>query len=158
MAHGADLMLHFQYRTFPFGAEQLNYAIVDMDGIPRRRYYEMQETAALLKKIEPYEEARFVNEAAILVDYDVHWALRIKPVNDPDYHYLDYCGKIYHLLQKNGVGADVLSYDADWSAYKLIILPGAFLLKEAHREKLKAYVKNGGHLAATFFDRCKERG
>ena len=67
----------------------------------------MQETAALLKKIEPYEEARFVNEAAILVDYDVHWALRIKPVNDPDYHYLDYCGKIYHLLQKNGVGADV---------------------------------------------------
>ena len=155
MAHGADLMLHFQYRTFPFGAEQLNYAIVDMDGIPRRRYYEMQETAALLKKIEPYEEARFVNEAAILVDYDVHWALRIKPVNDPDYHYLDYCGKIYHLLQKNGVGADVLSYDADWSAYKLIILPGAFLLKEAHREKLKAYVKNGGHLAATFLTGAK---
>ena len=154
-AHGADLMLHFQYRTFPFGAEQLNYAIVDMDGIPRRRYYEMQETAALLKKIEPYEEAKFVNEAAILVDYDVHWALRIKPVNDPDYNYLDYCGEIYHLLQKNGVGADVLSYDADLSVYKLVILPGAFILREEHREKLKAYVKNGGHLVATFLTGVK---
>ena len=49
----------------------------------------------------------------------------------------------------------LLSYDADWSAYKLIILPGAFLLKEAHREKLKAYVKNGGHLAATFLTGAK---
>ena len=64
VAHGADLMLHFQYRTFPFGAEQLNYAIVDMDGIPRRRYYEMQETAALLKKIEPYEEARICQRSS----------------------------------------------------------------------------------------------
>ena len=148
-------MLHFQYRTFPFGAEQLNYAIVDMDGIPRRRYYEMQETAALLKKIEPYEEAEFINEAAILVDYDVHWALRIKPVNDPDYNYLNYCGEIYHLLEKNGVGADVLSYDADWSSYKLVILPGAFILKEKHRKKLEEYVENGGHLVATFLTGAK---
>ena len=33
-AHGAELMLHFQFRSFPVGAEQLNYAIVDLDGIP----------------------------------------------------------------------------------------------------------------------------
>lgn len=97
-------MLHFQYRTFPFGGEQLNYAIVDMDGVPRRRYYEMKETAELLKKLEPYEEASFENDVALLVDYDVHWALRIKPVNDPVFNYLDYCGKIFHCLQKEGIG------------------------------------------------------
>ena len=157
MAHGANLMLHFQYRTFPFGAEQLNYAIVDMDGVPRRRYYEMQETAALLKKLEPYEEAEFANDVAILVDYDVHWALRIKPVNDPDYNYLNYCGEIFHLLQKNGIGADVLSYDADLSKYKLVILPGAFILKKEHREKLRNYVRDGGHLAATFLSGAKNK-
>lgn len=155
MAHGADLMLHFQYRTFPFGAEQLNYAIVDMDGIPRRRYYEMQETAALLQQLEPYEEAEFDNQAAILIDYDVHWALRIKPVNDPDYNYLNYCGEIYHLLQQSGIGADICSYDADLSKYKLVFLPGAFILREEHREKLKDYVKRGGYLAATFLTGAK---
>lgn len=155
MAHGADLMLHFQYRTFPFGAEQLNYAIVDMDGVPRRRYYEMQETAALLKKLEKYEEAEFMNEAAILIDYDTHWALRIKPVNDPVWNYLDYCGEIYHLLQKSGIGADVISYDADLSKYKLVILPGAFILREEYREKFRQYVSRGGHLAATFLSSVK---
>ncbi len=44
MALGVDMMLHFQFRTFPFGAEQLNYAIVDADGVPRRRYREMQKS------------------------------------------------------------------------------------------------------------------
>lgn len=154
-AHGADLMLHFQYRTFPFGAEQLNYAIVDMDGIPRRRYYEMQETAELLKKLAAYEEAEFRNEAAILVDYDTHWALRIKPVNDPVYNYLDYCGEIYHDLQKDGIGADIVSYDADFSAYKAVILPGAFILRREYRDKLKDYVRSGGTLIATFLTSVK---
>ena len=110
-------MLHFQYRTFPFGAEQLNYAIVDMDGIPRRRYYEMQETAALLKKIEPYEEARFVNEAAILVDYDVHWALRINPSMIRTIIIWIIVERSIIFFRKTVWAQDVLSYDADWSAY-----------------------------------------
>lgn len=154
-AHGADLMLHFQYRTFPFGAEQLNYAIVDMDGVPRRRYYEMQDTAALLKKLETFEEAGFENSVAILVDYDTHWALRIKPVNEPVYQYLTYAGELFHCLQKEGIGADVRSYDADLSGYKVVILPGAFILQEKYREKLKDYVKKGGHLIATFLTSVK---
>ena len=98
-AHGAQALLHFQYRTFPYGAEQLNYAIVDMDGIPRRRYYEMKETAELLKKLEPLSGAKFPSEAAILLDYDSHWALRIKPVNDPLFTYLDYGQKLYRSLE-----------------------------------------------------------
>lgn len=154
-AHGADLMLHFQYRTFPFGAEQLNYAIVDMDGVPRRRYFEMQETAALLKKLEPYEEADFANDTAILMDYDTHWALRIKPVNDPVYHYIHYCGEIYHYLQSSGIGADVCPYDADLSKYKAVILPAAFILREEYRRKLKDYAAGGGCLIATFLTGVK---
>ena len=154
-AQGADLMLHFQYRTFPFGGEQLNYAIVDMDGVPRRRYYEMKETAELLKKLEPYEEASFENDVALLVDYDVHWALRIKPVNDPVFNYLDYCGKIFHCLQKEGIGADVLPYSADLSKYKVVILPAAFLLDEKYRNVLKTYVEHGGTLVSTFLTSAK---
>ncbi len=154
-AQGADMMLHFQFRTFPFGAEQLNYAIVDMDGVPRRRYYEMQETAALLKKLAPYQPAKFANEVAILLDYDVHWALRIKPVNDPEYHYLNFAEKVYRLLEAQGIGADVVSYDADLYKYKTVILPSAIVLPGRYRDKLKDYVARGGHLMATFLTSVK---
>lgn len=154
-AHGASMMLHFQFRTFPIGAEQLNYAIVDMDGVPRRRYKEMQDTAALLKKLEPLEEAEFKNEIAICFDYDTHWALRIKPVNDPEFHYVDYNGKLYQCIQEAGYNLDVISYEADLSKYKVIVLPSAFILPKELQEKFKKYVSNGGTLIATFLTSVK---
>lgn len=154
-AHGADMMLHFQFRTFPFGAEQLNYAIVDMDGIPRRRYYEMQETARILNQLKAYEHAEFVNEIAVCVDYDVHWALRIKPVNDPDFNYLDYAGRMYNLLEDAGYNADVIGYDADFSGYKFLVIPSAFIADRRFQEKLRRYVDNGGILLSTFLTSAK---
>lgn len=155
-AHGADMMLHFQFRTFPFGAEQLNYAIVDMDGVPRRRYYEMCETAKLLKKLECIQDAGFANEAAICLDYDTYWALRIKPVNDPDFSYLNYAGRMYRIMGEQGYNTDVISFDGDFSQYKLLILPAAFLVTEELQEKLRRYVEQGGVLLATFLTSVKD--
>ena len=154
-AHGANMMLHFQFRSYPMGAEQLNYAIVDLDGVPRRRYFEMQDTAEILQKLEPYEKSEFHNEVAICLDYDTHWALRIKPVNDPEFHYLDYCGSIYHKFAKIGVNADVISMNQDFSKYKIIVLPSAFVLPNYMRQKLKDYVKAGGVLVSTFLTSVK---
>lgn len=156
-AHGADMMLHFQFRTFPFGAEQLNYAIVDMDGVPRRRYYEMQDTAKLLKQLAPVERAEFSNQAAVCVDYDSHWALRMKPVNDPDFQYLDYAGRMYRILAERGYNADVISFDADFSKYKLLVLPAAFITSGAFQMKLRRYVESGGILLATFLTSVKNK-
>jgi beta-galactosidase len=154
-AHGAEMMLHFQYRSFPMGAEQLNYAIVDLDGVPRRRYYEMKETAELLKKLEPLSKSEFCNEIAICVDYDVHWALRIKPVNDPLFQYFDYCTKLYQCLKDMGFNADVVSYGQDFSRYKMVIIPTGFILPVELRHKLKNFVQEGGVLAATFLTSVK---
>lgn len=155
MAHGGELMLHFQFRTYPFGAEQLNYAIVDMDGVPRRRYREMQETAALLKQLEPLEKSKFPGEVAVCFDYDSHWALRIKPVNDPLFQYVDYCGKLYNHLERIGVTADVVALKSDWSAYKVVILPTAMIMNRQQQEALKAYVQQGGTVIATFLTSVK---
>lgn len=155
MAHGGEMMLHFQFRTYPFGAEQLNYAIVDMDGIPRRRYREMQETAELLRKLEPLEGAAFPGEAAVCFDYDSHWALRIKPANDPAFHYVDYCGKLYHYLENIGVTADVVSLKRDWSRYRVVILPAAIIMSPEQQEKVRHYVEQGGTVVATFLTSVK---
>ncbi len=157
MAHGGEMMLHFQFRTYPFGAEQLNYAIVDMDGVPRRRYREMQETAALLKKLEPLEKTVFPRETAICFDYDSHWALRIKPVNDPTFHYVDYCGRLYNYLENIGVTADVTSLKADWSSYKVVILPAVMVMSPGEQEKVKRFVEQGGTVIATFLTSVKNK-
>ncbi len=157
-AHGAELMLHFQFRSFPVGAEQLNYAIVDLDGIPRRRYYEMQETAAVLKQLEQLSDAAFPSEVGILLNYDSHWALSIKPVNETEFTYMDFARKLYYNLECAGIHGDVLSSDcapADLAAYRVLILPASFVLGRETAEKLKEYVKAGGILISTFLTGVK---
>ncbi len=157
-AQGAELILHFQFRSFPVGAEQLNYAIVDMDGIPRRRYYEMQETAALLEQLEPLAGAGFPSEVGILLNYDSHWALNIKPVNETEFTYLDFARKLYYNLECIGIHADVLSSDsrpADLAGYKALVLPASIILSEERARALKEYVASGGLLISTFLTSVK---
>ncbi|MFT4004398.1 MAG: beta-galactosidase [Lacrimispora sp.] len=154
-ASGADLLLHYQFRSFPAGAEQLNYAIVDLDGIPRRRYYEMMETANLLKQLEPLKETSFCSEVGILLDYDSHWALKIKPVNEPEFSYMDFAGKLYYNLERIGIHSDVISLERDFTGYKALVLPASFVLKKETARKLQEYVKQGGILIATFLTGVK---
>ncbi len=155
MVCGADMLLHFQFRTFPGGAEQLNYAIVDMDGVPRRRYYEMQETAEILKKLNFLEKSEIRNEVALCFDYDCHWALKIKPVNSPDFEYIRYINELYDILAGMGVGADVVSFQADFKKYKTVILPAAIIMSKETQEKLKKFVAEGGVLVSTFLTSVK---
>lgn len=154
-AHGCELLAFFQFRSFLAGAEQLNYAILDADGVPRRRYFEMKEAAADIERLEGYlGSSRVGNEVAILFDYRVLWALRIKPVNE-DFDYLDWCRRIYDALGAGGFGADVLPFGADLSRYKLVVLPSAMLMGEETKAALKAYVAGGGSLFATFLCAAK---
>ena len=156
---GADLVAHFQFKTFPYGAEQLNYSIVNIDGIKRRLFYEMKDTAADVRKMEDMLKNSVIkNSVAICFDYDTLWALKIKPVNDREgFDYLLFCGRFYDTLAGMGVGADVISFNHSLDGYAMVILPAPVIMDEEHKERLKAYVKNGGVLVSTFLTGIKDR-
>lgn len=154
---GAELLLHYQFRTFPFGAEQLNYAIVDADGKPRRRFREVQETSAEIRAIEALGLAPVRNKVAICFDYETLWSLEIKPVNKGAFSYVEFCDEIYRSFSACGVGADVVSCDAALSGYDLVVLPTPFVMDESFKQRLGAYVRGGGVLVSTFLTAAKDR-
>lgn len=153
---GAELLAHFQFRTFLIGAEQLNYAILDADGIPRRRYFEVQKAASNLKKLQPMlENSKIENKVAICFDYDTYWALKIKPINQKDFDYTAFIREIYNTFVSLGIGADIVSYENSFDKYKLLIVPTPFVMRESFKSKLKDYVKKGGKLVSTFLAGAK---
>lgn len=155
-ANGARLLCHFQFRTFEYGAEQLNYAIVGIDGAPGRVYREMKKTANLLTSRGGFlEDSTLSSEVAVCFDYDSYWAQRIKPINHRDYDYMDYCGEIYESLCDIGVNSDVISCKSDFSRYKVIIMPSPFIFDDDCKARIKGYVKNGGVVLATFLTGIK---
>ena len=156
-ASGAELLTHFQYKAFRSGAEQLNYALLDADRKPRRRYFEFSKTAKMLDTYADVLENTKVaeNQAAILFDYQSLWALKLKPVNH-DFSYVGLCADVYYALRRSGYYADVISPEMDFSGYSLLITPAMIIMSEACQKRLRDYVKNGGTLVSTFLTSVKD--
>lgn len=154
--NGASLLAHFQYKTFRYGAEQLNYAMLDADRVPRRRYKEFQKTALLINQYSDLIDSTSIEKSKIAIVFDYHslWSLKIKPIHH-DFLYTDSCVKLYSLIRKCGFKADIISPDVDFSKYSMVIIPTKFVISDFFANKLRNYVKNGGTVVSTFLTGVK---
>lgn len=156
-ANGANMLVHFQYKNFRFGAEQLNYALLDADRVPRRRYKEFQKTVGYLNEHEKIllNTKNKKADIALVFDYDALWALKIKPINH-DFNYIDYTMNLYSYFRECGYNIDIISKKEISSDYKMIVLPTLFVCDEETTVKLADYTKNGGTLVSTFLTAVKD--
>ncbi|MBC7961277.1 MAG: beta-galactosidase [Vallitaleaceae bacterium] len=150
LAHGAEAMVYFRWRTALFGTEQYWHGILDHDGLGRRRYQEVAEIGKELKSLEDlFVGAKNVNEVALIKSYDNVWSHRVQPHNSK----FDYNGLLmdyYGALINNHITTDVTSVETDFSNYKLVLMPAFNLMTEEIQSKCEAYVKKGGNLLITF--------
>ncbi len=150
IAHGADGMVFFRWRTCPFGAEQYWHGILDHDGVGRRRYREVAEMGAQIARIgDLIQGSRVPAEVALLRDFDSCWAYRIQG-QTPGFSYDTELGCYHAALRSARIPTDVIASEADFSGYKLILAPALHLISEALAVRLRAYVEGGGVLLGSF--------
>lgn len=146
IAHGADTVCFFRWRSCTFGTEQYWHGILPHNGEPGRYYREikdfMHQTAPVLAELQG---AMPKNEAGILFSYRQEYAIDIQP-HHPQLRYLDHMKTYYSSLYRRNIGADFLPEDADFSPYRVLIAPLQFLMTKALSDKLHAYVEAGGTL------------
>ena len=71
IAHGAEAIVYFRWRTCTFGAEEYWYGILDHDGIPRRRYQEIKQTGKELQALSDWIiDSKVVSHVALIKSYD----------------------------------------------------------------------------------------
>lgn len=154
--NGAELALYFQWRIFPRGTEQLESAILDLDGVPRRKY---REIASAGKELQQHAslitDTTLSAKIGLVWSYDDHWALGIKPTSANSSYSSQHLG-LYRSLYDLGAGVDVISYDHDLTAYTMLVLQSPILMNPGIAEKLKAYVAAGGVLVTTFLTAVKD--
>ncbi len=149
MAHGADSLMYFRYRGATKGAEQFCYGVIDADNVKRRKFYEVQSFFKDISKYKDALEAPVKNEVAIVYDYDSLASFRIQRQS-----ILLNCAqemqKFYKPFYDNNVGVDVISWDRDFSSYKVIILPQLIITKPDMEKKVHEFVENGGTVVFTY--------
>ena len=148
VAHGADGMVWFRWRTCTAGREQYWHGLFGHDGKGLRRYREAAETAADLHKLSTALEGTTVRaEVAIIYDYDSLWAVRIQP---------GYAGnnlhaavlRLYAALVRAGVNVDFVRSTDDLSPYRAVFAPDLYVMPDEVARALSRYVEGGGVLFA----------
>lgn len=149
VAHGADAVVFFRWRTCTFGTEEYWHGVLPHNGIPGRRYEEIKKAITALKPVMKNIKGLCTkSETAILYDYDQKWALRIQP-HSPKLHYAASVLQFYEAFYDKNIPVDFIDSRKDFSRYKLITAPLQFILDFNMEEKLKKFVAEGGILIAT---------
>jgi beta-galactosidase len=146
LAHGAEVVCYFRWRSARFGTEQHWYGVLDHDGRPNRRLRELGELAKELERIDGQLAGTvLIAQAAVVYDYDARFALEIQPTN-PALAHVDALRAHYGALRRQGVGVDLLAPTADLSSYQLVVAPSLYVIDEAVAATLRSYVEGGGLL------------
>lgn len=148
IAHGCEGLVYFRFRTALFGMEQYWYGVLDHDGIPRRRFYEIKQTGEELKKLEEHIAGVSGDyEALIYKSYDDVWSHEIKRHKAG----FDYRNLLYAYYKANSdLNVTAAVSDSDFSKYKVVYMPAHNVVTGREIKKLEEYVENGGMLVLTY--------
>jgi len=149
IAHGADAVVFFRWRTARFGTEQYWHGLLDHDACPSRRYEEIKRMGTEIRKAGEHIYGSTVKPAvAIILSYDSCFAFQIQ-ANNPQFSYPEHFHQFYRALYDRHVAIDIVAPTADLSAYKLVVVPALHVVSEAAAENLKRFVEAGGVLVVT---------
>lgn len=150
IAHGCDGMVYFRFKSAPFGMEQYWLGVIDYDGIPRRRYFEIQKTGEEIKRLaSKFEGAVSETDVLIVKSYENTWSSKIKRNTEN----FDYRGILYDYYAANlAVGTDPACgpITAVSGGCKAVYAPAYSIVTDEEARILEDYVSNGGTLVLTY--------
>lgn len=149
VGHGADAVLYWQWRSALNGQEQYHGVLVGADGLPVPIYAEVERTAAEFAKASGALAGSSPHgRVAILQSYDAHWAIDFQKHSNL-FDYTNAVMDVYRAVSPLAQGVDVISPEADLSAYPVVFAPALNVLSAPVAQHLLAYVQAGGRLVLT---------
>lgn len=149
LGHGADGLLWFRWRTCRWGAEQLTHGILGHDGVPGRRYRDVQTVAGEFRRLGPIlAGSNCPADVAIIYTFDNRWAFNTQP-HAKGFDYLGHLLQYHRALKREGVNVDFVNDRESLDAYRLIVLPAGLIVTDDLADRLRRFVQAGGVLLAT---------
>jgi len=150
IAHGANLVVYFRWRTATFGQEIYWHGLNDYGNTPNRRLAEAEKVAKEMAHISDLIASTTVQaDVAIVRDYTNEWDGEYDVWHGP---FGWKSGKEwFKALTRTHIPSDVLYINeettlAELQRYKLLVYPHPAIMTKATAQLLEAYVVSGGHI------------
>ncbi|MDR3745277.1 MAG: beta-galactosidase [Acidobacteriaceae bacterium] len=152
ISSGANMVEYWHWHSIHAGQETYWKGVLSHDLEPNRAYAEVSRIAHELQKIGPQlVNMKIRNDVAILYSADSSNGISFMPYTHGGGGYSASVQQLHNALYKANVGADfVFPSTADFSPYKLLIVPSLYVADDALLKRISEYVRNGGHVLMTF--------
>jgi len=144
VAEGSDGVCYFQWRAGRGGHEKLHGSVLMQDAPHDTRVF--REVAALgreLQALQAVAGAATPSAVAVVWDVESEWARHLNSGLDT-LPWPEALARAWHRpLWAAGVGCDVVDATADLAGYRLVIVPGVFLMRPGFAERLQAAARSG---------------
>ncbi|MDK1472415.1 beta-galactosidase [Streptomyces sp. 549] len=167
VARGADAVCYFQWRQSRQGAEKFHSGMVSHAGEHGRVYQEVRELGAELARLAPEVTGQPVPaEVAVLHDWESWWAGQQDGRPSTEVDYPQVVAAWHRALWDAGLATDFAHpVSGDLAAYRMVVIPQLYLLRDEAIDRLVRYVEGGGTLVCGFHtgvadadDRVREGG
>ncbi len=149
IAHGADYVGYFRWRTCTAGTEIYWHGILNYDNADNRRLKEVQQTAREVQKATVIAGSAYQAKTAILCDYDNEWDAEYDVWHGPLLNAS--MGNWSDALQTSHTPFDYVNITEDFEAdrlkkYDFIVYPHPSIMTDRIAGILGEYVQDGGKL------------
>ena len=147
IAHGADYVSYFRWRTCTFGNEIYWHGLNDYCNKPNRRTKELLNTYKNIQHLQDVCGKEYIAEAALLKDYDNEWDAE-EDVWHSAVDEISYDGW-FRAFQKKHIPYDLVYINdktelSELLKFKVVIYPHPTIFTEERAALLKAYAERGG--------------
>ena len=151
VAHGSKGNLFFQWRQSLGGVEKFHGAMVPHSGrLDTRIGAELKALGAHFERVDELDGARTPARVAVLFSWNSWWALECSAICNNTLRYDEQVLRYYEAFYRLGVTMDVISPDAPFDGYRIIVAPCCYLCGETLAKRLTAFVQAGGTLLTNF--------
>ena len=148
LAHGADTVVHFRWRTAVSGAEMFWHGLIDHSNVPGRRFNEFAQLCKEAKELDYIEGTELKSDVAILYSSDNEYAFKIQPQTRGMY-YMEQMKLFHAAFAKFGKNVDIIGQHEDFDGYKIIVAPQMYITDESVVKRLYDFTKAGGTVILT---------
>lgn len=148
IAHGADLMLNFRWRTSTKGAEMFCHGILDHSNVAGRRFFEFSELCKDINALSIPKSTVVKSYVALVYSYEQEYAFKVQEMS-AGFSYTKQVELLYNSFKSYGVNIDVIDENKKIDDYKVVVVPTHFVTNDTFIEKLEKFAQNGGVVILT---------
>lgn len=151
LARGADGLCFFQWRASLQGSEKFHSAMVPHAGTDSQTWRDVVELGSTLGKLRELAGSTVQADVALVFSWEAWWAHDQESHPSGDVRYIEQVHAAYRALWQAGLTVDVVAPGADLDAYRLVVVPHLYLVRDEHAEVISEFVRKGGSAFLTFF-------